>query len=62
MQFLPTMATVAVVSVLVVLILGLLNMKRGNNHNLSQTIMRWRIILQFIAVVLLMATLYFTSK
>ncbi|ESR24170.1 twin transmembrane helix small protein [Lutibaculum baratangense] len=43
----------ALVAVAVVLILGLVNMMRGGSPNRSQTLMRWRVILQFGAVVLI---------
>jgi Hypoxia induced protein conserved region len=47
--------------VFVVLCLGLLNMMRGGNSNRSQNLMRWRVGLQFIAVVLLMAGLWWSK-
>jgi hypothetical protein len=49
---------VAVGAVAVVLILGLYNMLRGGSPNLSQTLMRWRVVLQFIAIVIIMATVW----
>lgn len=53
--FLPVM----LVAVAVVLTLGLWNMLRGGNPGRSQTLMRWRVILQFIAIVIAMAAIYF---
>ena len=50
---------VAVGAVAVVLILGLANMLKGGSPNRSQMLMRWRIGLQFIAIVLIMGVLYF---
>ena len=47
-------------AVLVVLILGLVNMFRGGSSNTSQKLMRWRVGLQFIAIVVLMLAFYFT--
>jgi hypothetical protein len=41
-------------AVFVVLCLGLFNMMRGGSSNTSQKFMRWRVGLQFIAVILLM--------
>tara|TARA_R110000868_G_scaffold167895_7_gene402402 strand:- start:79 stop:267 length:189 start_codon:yes stop_codon:yes gene_type:complete len=58
---LPYLGPVIMGAVLIVLLLGLLNMARGGSASRSQTLMRWRVGLQFIAVVLLMAALYFTS-
>jgi Hypoxia induced protein conserved region len=49
---------VAVGAVAVVLILGLYNMLRGGSPNLSQTLMRWRVVLQFIAIVIIMVTVW----
>ena len=44
-----------------VLIAGLVNMMRGGSANRSQTLMRWRVILQFTAVVVMMTALYLHS-
>ena len=44
-----------------VLVLGLWNMLRGSNPGRSQSLMRWRIILQFIAIVIAMAAIYFAQ-
>jgi hypothetical protein len=45
----------------VVLVLGLLNMARGGSANTSQMLMRWRIVLQFIAIVVIMTAIYLSS-
>lgn len=55
------LAPFAVGAVAVVLVLGLWNMMRGGSSSTSQKLMRWRVGLQFIAVVLLMSALYLTS-
>ena len=49
---------VAIGAVAVVLVLGLYNMLRGGSPNLSQTLMRWRVVLQFIAIVIIMVTVW----
>jgi hypothetical protein len=49
---------VAIGAVAVVLVLGLYNMLRGGSPNLSQTLMRWRVALQFVAIVILMITVW----
>ena len=54
--------TVAVLAVLVVLILGLWTMMRGKSANLSQKFMRWRVGLQFVAIIVIMITLYFAGN
>jgi len=46
----------------VVLVLGLTNMMRGGSPNRSQTFMRWRVILQFAAIVILMGVLWLTQR
>ena len=52
---------VAVGAVTVVLFLGLFNMLRGGNPNRSQNLMRWRVILQFAAIVVIMAVVWFRN-
>ena len=47
-----------VVMLAVVLVLGLGNMLRGGSPNLSQTLMRWRVTLQFIAIVVIMLAVW----
>jgi tellurite resistance protein TehA-like permease len=48
----------ALVAVGLVLLAGLWNMLRGTNPNLSQTLMRWRVGLQFLAIVIMMLLVY----
>jgi hypothetical protein len=48
----------AVCLVAFVLFLGLLNMMRGGSPNLSQKLMRWRVGLQFIALVIILTVLW----
>jgi hypothetical protein len=36
-------------------------MMRGSSPNRSQILMRWRVILQFTAIVAMMAALYFSQ-
>jgi hypothetical protein len=49
---------VAIGAVGIVLVLGLFNMLRGGSPNLSQTLMRWRVALQFVAIVIIMITVW----
>ncbi|MGJ4953716.1 twin transmembrane helix small protein [Bradyrhizobium sp. HKCCYLS20291] len=49
---------IAVGAVALVLFLGLFNMMRGGSPNLSQKLMRWRVILQFVAIVIAMAAIW----
>lgn len=53
---------IATGAVAVVLLLGLFNMLRGGNPNRSQMLMRWRIGLQFVALVAIMAVLWLKSQ
>jgi hypothetical protein len=53
---------IAMAATALVLLLGLFNMMRGGSGSRSQTLMRWRVILQFAAVIFLMLALYFTSR
>lgn len=48
----------ALAAVAIVLLLGLWNMARGTSPSLSQTLMRWRVGLQFAAVVIAMVLVY----
>ena len=50
------LATLAVAAVLV---FGLFNMLRDGSPDLSQKLMRWRVGLQFIVVLAIVAVLYF---
>ena len=47
-----------VAAVFLVLLAGLWNMLRGTSPNLSQTLMRWRVALQFLAIVIMMVLVY----
>ena len=49
-------------AVFIVLLLGLFNMMRGGASNKSQMFMRWRVGLQFVAIVLMMVALYFSRR
>ena len=48
----------AVIAVAVVLVLGLANMMRGGSPYTSQKLMRLRVLLQFIAIIVIMATIW----
>jgi len=41
-----------------VLLLGLINMLRGGSINTSQRLMRWRVGLQFVAILVIMGVLW----
>ena len=48
----------AMLLVLAALFAGLVNMLRGGSPNRSQMLMRWRVGLQFVAIVAIMLALY----
>ncbi|RCS22452.1 twin transmembrane helix small protein [Phyllobacterium salinisoli] len=52
-------AMVAMVAVAGVLFVGLRNMMRGGDGNFSNKMMQLRVLLQFIAVALIVAAIYF---
>jgi NADH:ubiquinone oxidoreductase subunit 6 (subunit J) len=53
---------IAVGAVAVVLLLGLVNMMRGGSPNRSQKLMRLRVLLQFLAIVVIMITIWAMGK
>lgn len=58
-QFMSAYAVPAAIGVVaIVLLMGLVNMMRGGDANTSQKLMRWRVGLQFIAIIVIMATLW----
>jgi hypothetical protein len=50
---------VAVFAVFLVLVAGLVNMLRGGSPNTSQKLMRWRVGLQFVAILIILGVLFF---
>jgi uncharacterized membrane protein len=53
---------VAAGAVAIVLLMGLFNMMKGGSPNRSQQLMRWRVVLQFVAIVLTMATVWVMGR
>ena len=53
---------IAVGAVAIVLLLGLANMMRGGSPNVSQRLMRLRVLFQFIAIVIIMATIWVMQR
>jgi hypothetical protein len=49
---------VALGAVVVVLFLGFVNMFRGGSPNLSQKLMRWRVGLQFLALLIILTAIW----
>jgi len=61
-EFINWLAPAALIAVLAVLLAGLWNMMRGGSANRSQLLMRWRVGLQFLAVVVIMLGLYLANR
>jgi hypothetical protein len=56
------LAIVVMVGVVIVLIRGLANMMRGGSGNTSNKLMQMRVLLQFIALVLILLAVYFNRS
>ncbi len=55
------LSIIVMLSVAVVLVRGLVNMARGGSGNLSNKLMQARVVLQFVAVILIVVTLWLTG-
>jgi Hypoxia induced protein conserved region len=53
---------IAIAAVALVLLFGLLNMLRGGSPNRSQKLMRLRVLLQFVAIVIIMITVWASGR
>lgn len=53
---------IAVGAVAVVLVLGLVNMMRGGSPNTSQRLMRARVLLQFLAIIVIMGVIWWRGS
>ena len=64
MDITAVVTIVALAIVAIILFLGLWNMFKGgeNSANRSQMLMRWRVGLQFLALVIIMTGLYLTTR
>ncbi|MCW2308736.1 twin transmembrane helix small protein [Rhodobium gokarnense] len=61
-SFFYNLVPFAIAAVALVLVLGLFNMMRGGSANTSQKLMRARVIFQAVALVIVMAAIYFMQK
>ena len=59
---LNALALLALAAVTLVLVLGLWNMARGSNPGLSQKLMRWRVAMQFVAIIVVMAAIFVAGR
>ena len=53
---------IALAAVAIILLMGLWNMLRGGNPNLSQKLMRARVIAQAVAIVLILGALFLFGR
>ena len=60
-SFADLIVPVAVLAVAFVLLLGLFNMLRGGSPNRSQQLMRLRVLLQFLAILLIMGVIWWRA-
>lgn len=61
-DFLFALAPFLMVLVVVFLVIGLWNMARGGNNALAQKMMRYRVLAQFVAVVVMLGALYLAGR
>ena len=61
-SFINALIPFGAAAVAVVLLLGLVNMMRGGSPNRSQTLMRWRVLLQFAFVILAMGVIWLRAR
>jgi hypothetical protein len=52
----------SILAVVAVLAMGLWNMMRGGSSQRSQSLMRWRVILQFAAIAIAMAAIWASGR
>jgi hypothetical protein len=52
----------AIIAVAIVLVFGLINMMRGGSPDRSQRLMRMRVLLQFVAIIVIMATIWIMGR
>ncbi|MCB5177692.1 MULTISPECIES: twin transmembrane helix small protein [Microvirga] len=60
-SFADLLVPVALLAVAFVLLLGLFNMVRGGSANRSQQLMRLRVLLQFLAIMLIMGVIWWKA-
>ena len=56
------MVPIAIGAVAIVLVLGLINLLRGGSPNTSQKLMRMRVLLQFVAIIVTMVTIWVMGR
>ena len=59
--FVGSLVPIATIAVAFVLLLGLFNMLRGGSPNRSQRLMRLRVLLQFIAIIVIIGVVWWRA-
>lgn len=62
MNIFDYLVPISIAAVFIVLCFGLWNMMRGGPGNVSQKFMRWRVILQFVAIIIIMGAIWFAGR
>ena len=60
-NFADALVPIALAAVAAVLLLGLFNMMRGGSANRSQFLMRLRVLLQFVAIVVILGVVWWRA-
>jgi hypothetical protein len=60
--FSSALVAVALGAVFIVLLAGIWNMMRGGSSNRSQMLMRWRVGLQFVAILIIIGVLWWHGR
>ena len=60
--YIPYLILILLLIVAVILGMGLINMMRGGSNSRSQTLMRYRVAAQFVAVIAMVAALFFFGR
>jgi hypothetical protein len=60
-SFVSLLVPIATVAVALVLLLGLVNMLRGGSLSRSQQLMRARVLLQFVAILVIMGVVWWRA-
>ena len=57
-----SLVPIATIAVAFVLLLGLVNMMRGGSPSRSQSLMRARVVLQFLAIIVIMGVVWWRAS
>ena len=60
-RLVSALVPIATVAVAIVLLLGLFNMLRGGSPSRSQRLMRARVLLQFVAIIVIMGVVWWRA-